>query len=250
MIKLILLAIISVHVDTVMIQWGSRKGELGIKIQTHEDAGPNMGPLAFDVENGKIVFIDIYNNRLEYFDKYGKFQKEVRLDGFPNNIILWNGQTYLTSMSREGIKFLKLSEGKIKTVTTINVRRPLVRNSVEFLKDFKNRALLVSYKMLNGEKIRSYFTLFNEGLKAEDFIQGDPSSGKNSTIIGYDEKGVPVSAWFDGRVFHFKHGSDTFSWNPIFYALMDAAPYRIEKDGTLYIVNYKKEGVEILEVRW
>ncbi len=250
MIKLILLAVISVHADTVVIPWGSGKGELGIKIQTYEDAGPNMGPLAFDVENGIIVFIDTYNNRLEYFDKSGKFQKEVKLNGFPNNIALWNGQVYLTSMNQEGIQFFKLSDGKIKTVTTINVRRPLVRNSVEFLKDFKNRALLVSYKVLDGEKIHSFFTLFNEALKAEDFIQGDPSVGKNGTIIGYDEKGVPVSVWFDGSVFHFKHGGEVFSWNPIFYALMDAAPYRIEKDGTLYIVNYKKDGVEILEVRW
>lgn len=250
MIKLILLTIVSFHVDTIMIPWGSGKGELGIKTQTREDAGPNMGPLAFDVENGRIVFIDTYNSRLEYFDRSGNFLKEIALDKFPNNVILWNGKIYLSTIGWKGIQFLKLNDDKLETITTIKTGKPLVGNSVEFLKDYGNGALFISYKIIDGEKIISYFTIFREGIKKEDFIKGDPSIGKNSTVIGYDAKGIPISVWFDDTTFHFRHGNEIFTWNPVFYAQMHGAPYRIDKDGTLYIVNYPREGVEVLVVRW
>ncbi len=250
MIKLILIAIVSLQVDTVRISWGKGPAELGIKIQTREDAGPNMGPLAFDVENGTLAFIDFYNHRIKFFNSEGKYLTDEELNYPSSNILLWHDTLYITFGEWNTIHTLAIKRGKAVSEMKLTLDHKLVGNSIEFLKDYSRGVVFMSYKTIVGEKIRSYFSLFSMKLKLRDFIEGDPASTDGKTLLGISRDGVPVYVWFDGRSFYFDHKGEIFKWHPVFYALMDGAPYKVDSDGTLYVVNYTQSGVQVLEVKW
>jgi len=248
MIKLLILAVISLKVDTLMIPWGSDVGELGIKIQSRQDAGPDYGPPAFDVEDGRLVFLDRFNKRVAFFDTDGKFIELYKVNGVYNNICLWNGEVILSADYSDSVKFTILKKFQHKEYT-VKVGKPLIRNSVNYLKDYRTGTLFVTYKTLEDATIASYYMIF-EGMPG-DFRKGDvEKSTEEYALVGYDSKGNEVLVKFDGKSFVFRRGKEVYKWYPIFFALIDGSPYRIDRDGTLYIVNYKREGVEILEVRW
>lgn len=250
MIKLILLAIMSLHVDTLMIPWGSGDGRLGIMLKVEEDAGPNMGPLAFDVEDGKIAFLDIYNKRIAFFRRDGSFEDSWKLDGYFDNIVLWQGNVYLANSDWESITIARMENGKLVEKSVLRVGAPVVGASVNFLKDFSNNVMFIKYSSANKGNIETFFTLFKGNLTKSDFLKGDPTDTRAGAVVGYDNSRTPVLLRFKGGNFYFKHGKEEYRWEPIFFAQMDGPPYRIDRDGTLYIVNYLEEGVEILEVTW
>ena len=250
MIKLILLAIMSLHVDTLMIPWGSRDGRLGIMLKVGEDTGPNMGPLAFDVEDGRIAFLDIYNKRIAFFRNDGSFEGSWSLNGYFNNIVLWKGNAFLANSDWDSIIIAHMRNGKMVKKSVINAGTPVVGASVNFLKDFSTNVMFIKYSSVKKGRINTFFTLFKKNLSKSDFLKGDPTDTRAGAVIGYDKSGTPVLLRFEKGNFYFKHGKEEYRWEPIFFAQMDGPPYRIDRDGTLYIVNYREKGVEVLEVTW
>ncbi len=249
MIKLLILAVISLRVDTLFIPWGSEEGKLGVKVVNLEDAGPNYGPGAFDVDDGRIVFIDDLNSRISFFDADGRYLESYNIKGYFTNIALWQGKVILSADYYDSLKFLIIDRSKATETYWVRSKFPFIRNSVEFFKDYRKRKLYITYQILTGCIVRTHYTVFDG--KIGKFKKGDLENWEDRyTVLGYDSTGEKILVRFDGYHYIFKRGDKVFKWKPVFFAQMDGAPYRMDREGTLYIVNYKEDGVEILEVKW
>ncbi len=247
MIKLLVLTLLSLKVDTLMIPWGHGEGELGLHVEYLEDAGPNYGPDAFDVENSKIAFLDTYNKRISLFSSEGVPIKSYGFDGFFTKICLWHGKIILSADHSGVLEFAVLENSK--TNFRVEPEERVIRNSLEFFKDYRNDKLYIVYRALMGYTVTPFYSVFER--VPGKFKEGEPwESESRYTVLSYDSEGNKILVRFDGNFYIFRRGEEVFRWNPVFYAQISGAPYRIDRDGTLYIVNYKEEGVEILEVKW
>ena len=166
------------NVDTIITgNWGIKEGEFGFEKKGKTEDGYSLDMVVTDIE---IYTLDAINNRIQVFEKSGKFKSVIKLGikwedfGVPFGFALHNNNFYILTgipphYSRIGIR-------KIQKFTY----------NGEFVKEF-------GHEYLPKESEDFYEMIFADGAKRNIYC------GINGSILAFDAEGTLNSTVFTSR---------------------------------------------------